>query len=91
MCAEENIWTCQRRENCITRSFIICNFCRDKIMAEHEVRMEMRNAYKILDVKPDEKKSFRRTGRWKNAIKIDVNEVGYEGVDSTENAQDILL
>jgi hypothetical protein len=43
---------------------------------------EVRNAYKILNWKPEGKRSFRtRTGRSDDDIKSDIAEISLEGVD----------
>jgi len=43
---------------------------------------EMRNAYIILVGKPEGKKPLRRPRcRWEDNIRIDVREIGWEGVD----------
>jgi len=42
----------------------------------------MRNAYKILIRKPQEKRQFWRHGyRWMDNIKMGLLRIGYEGVD----------
>jgi hypothetical protein len=49
---------------------------------------EMRNAYKILVVKPEEKRSLRRPGcRLEDNILMYLNERGWEGVDWMHLAQ----
>jgi hypothetical protein len=48
----------------------------------------MRNAYKIMGGKPEEKKPLGRPRRkWKDNIKIDLAEVGFENVDLIHLAQ----
>jgi hypothetical protein len=48
----------------------------------------MRNAYNILDGKPEEKKPLgRHTRRWKDSIRTDLREVVWEGVDWMHLAQ----
>jgi hypothetical protein len=43
---------------------------------------EMRNVYKILVGKPEGKRPFGRTRhRWVYNIRIDLREIGWEGVD----------
>jgi hypothetical protein len=43
---------------------------------------EMRNAYIILVGKPEGKKPLRRPScKWEDNIRIDVREIGWEGVD----------
>jgi hypothetical protein len=53
-------------------------------------RMEkMRNVYNILDGNPDVKGPLgRRKRRWEDNIRIDLNEKGWEGVDSMHLTQD---
>jgi hypothetical protein len=49
---------------------------------------EMRNAYKILVAKPDRKIPLGRPRRrWKDNIRMDLREIGYEGVDRMYLAQ----
>jgi hypothetical protein len=46
-----------------------------------------RNAYKILVGKPEEKRQFGRPRcRWEGNIKMDLEEIGSEGVDWTDVA-----
>jgi hypothetical protein len=58
--------------------------------AGHVARMgEMRNAYMILVGKPEGKRplgSPRR--RWVDNIKLDIREIGWDGMDWIELAQD---
>jgi hypothetical protein len=43
---------------------------------------EMRNAYKVLVGKPEGKRQLGRPRRrWENQIRMDLKEVGLEGVD----------
>jgi hypothetical protein len=50
---------------------------------------EVRNAYKILVLKPEGKRPLVRTRhRWENNIRIDLREIGWEGVDQTHLVQD---
>jgi hypothetical protein len=50
---------------------------------------EMRNAYRILVGKPKEMRTLGRTRRrWMDNIKIDLREVGWDGRDWTDLAQD---
>jgi len=53
------------------------------IWAEHLAHMgEMRNAYKILVEKPEGKRPLRRPRcRWEDCIRLDLRELGWEGVD----------
>jgi hypothetical protein len=49
----------------------------------------MRNAYKILVAKPEEKRPLRRPRcRWENHIRINLREIGWEGVNWIHLAQD---
>jgi hypothetical protein len=50
---------------------------------------DIRNAYKILVLKPEEKKLFRRSRcRWEGNSKVDLKEVGCEDMDRVHLAQD---
>jgi hypothetical protein len=50
---------------------------------------EMRNAYQILVRKPEGKRSLRRPRhRWEYNIKMDLREIGWEGVEWMHVAQD---
>jgi len=49
----------------------------------------MRNAYKILLGKPEGKRSLGRPKRtWEDNIRMDLREIGYEGVEWINLAQD---
>jgi len=49
----------------------------------------MRNAYKILAGKPEEKRPFGRPGgRWEDNIRMDLREIRWKGVDWIHVAQD---
>jgi hypothetical protein len=49
----------------------------------------MTNAYKIMFGKSEEKKPFGKARRrWKNNIKTDLSEMGFEGVNRIQVAQD---
>jgi hypothetical protein len=49
---------------------------------------EMRNAYKILLIKPERKRLREKPRhRWEDNIKIDLREIGLEGVDWIHLAQ----
>jgi hypothetical protein len=49
----------------------------------------MRNAYKILLGKPEGKRSLGRPNRtWEDNIRMDLREIGYEGVEWINLAQD---
>jgi hypothetical protein len=51
----------------------------------------VRNAYKILVGKREGKRPLRRLrNRWKNNIKMDLREIGWEGVDWIHLAQNII-
>jgi hypothetical protein len=50
---------------------------------------EKRNAYRILVGKPEGKRPLGRpTRRWVDNIKMDLGEVGWDGVDWMDLAQD---
>jgi hypothetical protein len=50
---------------------------------------EKRNAYRILEGKPEEKRPLGRLRRtWVNNIKIDLRERGWSGMDWIDLAQD---
>jgi hypothetical protein len=50
---------------------------------------EMRNACRILVGKPEEKRPLGRPRRrWADNIKMDLRELGWDGVDWTDMAQD---
>jgi hypothetical protein len=50
---------------------------------------DMRGGYRVLVVKPEGKKLLERSRRrWKSNIKIYLHEVGWEGMDWIELAQD---
>jgi hypothetical protein len=50
---------------------------------------EMRNMNKILVGKPERKGPFRRPShRWEDNINMDLNEIGWKGVDWIHVAQD---
>jgi hypothetical protein len=58
--------------------------------AGHVARMgEKRNAYKILVGKPEGKRPLRRPRRrWVDNIKMDLKEIGWNGMDCIDLAQD---
>jgi hypothetical protein len=58
--------------------------------AEHVTRMgETRNAYRILVGKPEGKRPLGRPRRrWVDNIKINLREIGWDGIDWIELAQD---
>jgi hypothetical protein len=58
--------------------------------AGHVARMgEKRNAYRILVGNPEGKRSLGRPRRrWVDTIKIDLREIGWEGVDWIDLGQD---
>jgi hypothetical protein len=48
-----------------------------------------RNAYRILVGKPERNRPLGRPGRrWVDNIKIDLREIGWDGVDWIDRAQD---
>jgi hypothetical protein len=50
---------------------------------------EKRNSYRILVGKPEGKKPLGRPrSRWVDSIKIDFREMGWDGMDCTDLAQD---
>jgi len=50
---------------------------------------EMRSVYRVLEGKPDGKRPLGRSRRrWKNNIKMDLQEVGWGCMDWIELAQD---
>jgi hypothetical protein len=58
--------------------------------AGHAARMgDTRNAYRILVGKPEGKRPLGRPRRrWVDTIKMDLREIGWDGVDWIELAQD---
>jgi hypothetical protein len=58
--------------------------------AGHIARMgEKRNAYRILVGKPEGKRRLgRRRSRWVDNIKMDLREIGWDGIDRIDLAQD---
>jgi hypothetical protein len=50
---------------------------------------EMKNAYRILVGKPEEKRPLGRPRRrWVNNIKIDLRKIGWDGMDWIDLVQD---
>jgi hypothetical protein len=50
---------------------------------------EMRNAYRVLVAKPEGKRPQRRPRhRWVDKIKMDLREIGWDGIDWIDLAQD---
>jgi hypothetical protein len=50
---------------------------------------EKRNAYRILVGKPEGKRSLRRPRRrWVDSIKLELREIGWDGMDWIDLAQD---
>jgi hypothetical protein len=47
-----------------------------------------RNAYRILVGKPEGKRPLRPRRRWVDNIKMDLREIGWDGVDWIDVAQD---
>jgi hypothetical protein len=61
----------------------------DKIGRACSTYGENRNAYRILAGKPDGKRPLGRPRcRWENNIKMDLKEVGWDGMDWIDLAQD---
>jgi hypothetical protein len=53
---------------------------------------EIRNTYRILDGKPEVKRQLGRPRRrWEDKFKVEVKEIGSEGVDCIHLAQDRIL
>jgi hypothetical protein len=81
-------------ENCIMRSSApsIIRIIKSRRMrwAWHVARIgEKRNAYRILMGKPEGKRPLGRPRhRWVDNIKIDLREIGWNGVDWIDTAQD---
>jgi hypothetical protein len=63
---------------------------RRMIWAGHLARVgEKRNAYRILVRKPEGKRPLARPRcRWEDNIKIDLREIGWDGLDWVDLAQD---
>jgi hypothetical protein len=58
-------------------------------LAGHVARKgEKRNAYRILVGKPEGKKPLGRPRRWVDNIKIDLREIGWNGMDWIDLAED---
>jgi hypothetical protein len=76
------------------RSFITCTLrmIRSRRMRweRHVARMgEKRNAYRILVGKPEGKRPLGRPRRrWVDNIKMDLREIGWDGMDWIDLAQD---
>jgi hypothetical protein len=51
---------------------------------------ENRNAYRLLMGKLEEKRTLERPRRrWENSIKMDLKEIGWDGMDWIDLAQDV--
>jgi hypothetical protein len=78
--------------NYIYSSPIIVQMIKSRIMrrAGHVERMrESRDGYRVLVGKPEGKRPLRKSRRrWEDNIKMDLQEVGCEGMDWIELAQD---
>jgi hypothetical protein len=62
---------------------------RRMIWAGHVARIGEKNAYRILVGKPEGKRPLRRPKRrWVDNIKIDHREIGWDGIDWIDLAQD---
>jgi hypothetical protein len=58
-------------------------------MEEREGDLLLRNAYRILVGNPEGKRLLGRTRRrWVDNIKMDLREIGWDGVDRNDLAQD---
>jgi hypothetical protein len=85
-------------ENCLTKRFVICTppsiiimiISRKMRGVVHVARMgEKGNAYRLLVIKPEGKRSLRRPRRrWVGNIRMDLGEVGWGNVDWIGLAQD---
>jgi hypothetical protein len=73
-------------------SLIIIRMIKSRRMrwAGHVARMgEKRNAYRILVAKPEGRKPLGKSRRkWVDNVKIDLREIGCDGVDRVDLAQD---
>jgi hypothetical protein len=50
---------------------------------------EMRSAYKIVVGKPEEKRKLRRPRRrWEDNIRMDIGEIGWDGMEQIHLSQD---
>jgi len=84
-------------EDCIMRSFVTCTliiyYYGDQVKEDERdgnvARMEGINAYKNLVGEPEAKRRLgRRSYRREDNIKIDLREIGWEGVEWIHLAQD---
>jgi hypothetical protein len=73
-----------------TQSIIRMIKSRRMRVAEHVERMgDKRNADRILVIKQEGKKQLGRPRRmWEDNIKMDLREIGWDGIDSIDLAQD---
>jgi hypothetical protein len=64
---------------------------RKKIRAGHVARMgDRRNTYRILVEKPERRRPLGRPRRrWVDNIKMDLREIGWDGMDWIDVAQDM--
>jgi hypothetical protein len=76
------------------KSFITCTPANDQVKKDEMGRAcstngEKRNAYRILVGKPEEEKPLGRPRcKWVDNIKIDLREIGWDGMDWIDLAQD---
>jgi hypothetical protein len=86
-------------ENCIMRSFITCTLRPPSIirmikskrmkLLGNAARMGEKNAHRILMGQPEGKRPlWRPRRRWMGNIKINLREIGWDGVDWIDLAQD---
>jgi hypothetical protein len=69
--------------------FITCILKENEMDRACSTNGETRNAYRILVGKPEGKRPLgRRRRRWVDNIKMDLGEVGWDGRDWIELAQD---
>jgi hypothetical protein len=86
-----------KRGTCIMRNFIlyspsIIRMIKSRMMrwTGHVTRMEKRNAYRLFEGKPEGKRPLGRPRcRWVDNIKMDLREIGLDGMDWMDLAQDM--
>jgi hypothetical protein len=74
---------------------LLTQYCSDNKIEKNEMGgvcsayRKRRGAYWIFVGKPEGKRPLRRTRRkWEDNVKMDLQEVGFEGIDWIELAQD---